>query len=64
MENFLFAVLVLFANSLIWGQSNSKDIPKSPLTVSDVESVFGKDFKEEAPSKFGDIISFRFAHKD
>lgn len=64
MKNFLFTILVLFASSMILGQGNSKDIPKSPLAIADIESVFGKGFKEEAPSKFGDITSYRFAHKD
>lgn len=49
---------------MIWEQSNSKDIPKSPITVADIESVFGKGFKEEAPSKFGESISYRFSNKN
>lgn len=49
---------------MIWGQSNSKDIPKSPITVADIESVFGKGFKEESPSKFGESISYRFSNKN
>lgn len=64
MKICLFAFLILLTSSLILGQNNSKDIPKSPITVADIENVFGKGFKEEAPSKFGDIISYRFAHKD
>ncbi|MBI5661755.1 MAG: hypothetical protein HZC46_06390 [Ignavibacterium album] len=60
----LFAFLILLSISLVWGQNNSKDIPKSPLTVADIESVFGKGFKEEAPSKFGESTSYRFSNKD
>jgi hypothetical protein len=35
-----------------------------PLTVADIESVFGKGFKAEETSKLGEILSCRFSNKD
>lgn len=35
-----------------------------PLTVADIETVFGKGFKAEDPSKIGDILSCKFSNKD
>lgn len=34
------------------------------ISVSDIESVFGSGFTAEAPSKIGDIESYRFKNKE
>jgi hypothetical protein len=34
------------------------------ISVSDIESVFGAGFTAEAPSKIGDIESYRFKNKE
>jgi hypothetical protein len=55
--NFAF---FLASTTLLFAQKTEQ----CPLTVADIENVFGKGFKAGEPSKIGDILSCSFSGKD
>ncbi len=64
MKSFLIMVLFVMSGQLIFGQNTSKDTPKPLITVADIEIVFGKGFKEEPTTNYGDIVNYQFGNND
>ena len=59
----LILILALLLNSATLFAQTPK-VETCPLTLADIESVFGKGFKANDPAKVGDILSCTFAGKD
>lgn len=57
-------ILVFFCCLSFSFQTSKQNANTSPLSLSDVEGIFGKGFKAEAPTKIGEIQSCRFSNKD
>jgi hypothetical protein len=53
-------IFLLVSTMLLFAQKSEP----SPLTVADIENVFGKGFKAEETSKIGDILSYKFSTKE
>jgi hypothetical protein len=64
MKKTFFLAFVLLYSFPAVAQNTQQKSGQCPITLADVERVFGKGFKEEAPSKLGDILSCRFTNKD
>ncbi len=60
MKTKAILVVMLVSNLFLLAQNKQT----APISVSDVEKVFGAGFTAEAPSKIGDIESYRFNNKD
>jgi hypothetical protein len=61
MKRILLNIALLFVSTTLLVAQKTEQFP---LTVSDIESVFGKGFKAEEPSKIGDILSCSFSSRD
>lgn len=64
VKAFLFILVWESTIPKVWGQTAAKAASGSPITFSNIENIFGKGFKEETPSKFGDSVTYRYRHKD
>lgn len=60
MKTNLILFILLVSNVLTFAQNKQAAL----ITVSDIQSVFGVGFTAEAPSKIGDLESYRFNNKD
>lgn len=59
MKRNIFVVMIFVWQSFF---AFSQNTPTCPLSLSDIEGVFGVGFRAENPSKIGDILSCRFTN--
>lgn len=50
--------------TLLWSYNSIAQNNQCPLTLADIERVFGSGFQAEPASKFGEVTSCRFKTKD
>ncbi len=61
----LFVVMCILWHSIgAMAQKAPENNLNCPLTLADVETIFGKGFTAESPRKIGEILSCRFKQKE